>query len=68
MRRLWREAVGLVRVPLATAYVCVMCGRTRGSLSRGQYERFRRDHQVICRCGQVMCIRAPQSLESRDVR
>lgn len=68
MRRLWREAVGLFRVPLAISYVCVVCGRTRNSLSRAQYKAYRRDHAVICRCGQIMCIRSPQAIASRDTR
>jgi hypothetical protein len=43
-------------------------GRTKASLSRAQYQRWRAEHQVICRCGQVMYVRAPQAIESRDVR
>lgn len=66
--KVWRDVVGLFRVPLAIAYVCVMCGRTKASLSRAQYRRWRAEHQVICRCGQVMCVRAPQAIESGDVR
>lgn len=63
---LWRTLVGLFRVPLATAYVCVMCGRTKASLSRAEYQRWRAERQVICRCGQVMHIRAPQAINPRD--